>query len=77
MKEPMKIDVLIESRALPDGKGGLFLDGVLVRAFDSEAESDTAVIAAVRHMTIDGLIEQNGQAYKDGKPFELFDMSIK
>lgn len=71
------MDVCIESRALPDGKGGLFLNDELIQTFDTEAESDSAGLAAIRHMIVDGLAEQSGQAFKDDKPIDLFDMTIR
>lgn len=70
------MNVCIESRALPDGKGGLFLNDELIQDFDTEAESDSAAIHAVRMMIVDGIAEQAGQAFKDDKPIELFDMNI-
>jgi len=71
------MDVCIESRGLPDGRGGLYLNGELIRIFDTEAESDSAGLAAIRHMIVDGVAEQTGQAYKDDKPIDLFDMRVR
>jgi hypothetical protein len=67
----------IESRKLPDGRGGVFLDGELILVCDTEEQSDSAAIYAVRRMVIDGLVKSTGQAYKDDQPMELFDMSIR
>jgi hypothetical protein len=72
-----KVIFRIESRLLPDGKGGLFIDGELVQVFDTEAESDSAGLATIRHMVVAGIVEQSGQVYKDDKPIDLFDMRVK
>lgn len=77
MSEEIRVPVCIESRAMPDGKGGLFVDGELIQTFESEAESDSAAIAAVRHMVVAGIAEQAGQAFKDDKPIDLFDMRVR
>jgi hypothetical protein len=62
----------VESKALEDGRGGLFLNGELLDTFPSEAESDAAGIMLVRMLIVSGMGVQAGQAYKDEKPFDLF-----
>jgi hypothetical protein len=77
MSVPTGIDVCIESRLLPDGKGGIFANGELFMVCDSEAESDSIAILVTRQMVVAGAAIQNGQAFKDDKPMDLFDMSIR
>jgi hypothetical protein len=77
MKDLKGMDVRLESKALPDGRGGLFINGELIETFDTEAESDSAGLAYVRSLVVLGIAEQNGQAYKDDKPIDLFDMSVR
>lgn len=72
-----RISARIESRRLPDGKGGLFIDDELMETFESEASSDSAAILMVRMMVVAGVAEQAGQVYKDEKPIDLFDMRVR
>lgn len=71
------IPVSIESRRLEDGRGGIFINGELTQTFDTEAESDSVAIYTCRMMAIGGIAKQVGQAYKDEKPIDLFDMEIR
>ena len=71
------VPMRLESRRLEDGRGGVFVDGVLILTFPTEAESDSAVILACRRMVVDGIVRQVGQAFKDEKPMDLFDMEIR
>lgn len=77
MSEESKFKFCVESRRLPDGRGGLFINGELIQTCDTEEESDSLGIAAIRHAVVAGLISQEGQALKDDKPFDLFDMRIR
>jgi len=71
------MNACIESRKLPDGRGGVFIDGELIDTCDTEAESDSVAIAMVRLMVIAGVATQAGQAFKDEKPMDLFDMRVR
>lgn len=71
------IDGRIESKALPDGRGGLFVSGELVAAFATEADSDEAGIALARILINTGIAKQEGQAYRDGKPYDLANTSAQ
>lgn len=77
MNNEAKVTACIESRLLPDGRGGVFIDGELIKICETEAESDSVAILAARLMVVAGIGEPDGQAFKDEKPIELFDMRIK
>jgi hypothetical protein len=70
-------EISCESKLLEDGRGGLFINGELVETFDTEEQSDSAALLIVRRLIVDGHAEQSGQAYKDEKPIDLFDMRIR
>jgi hypothetical protein len=65
--------ITIESRALPNGKGGIFINGELVDELPSEAESDAAAKRMVRMMIVAGDAKQAGQAYENDQPIGLWD----
>lgn len=73
----MKINACIESRKLPDGRGGVFMDGELIDTCDTEADSDSLALMWVRVLVSTGVAEQDGQAFKDEQPIDLFDMRVK
>lgn len=73
MADSVVVTACIESKLLPSGKGGLFLDGVLVAEFPTENDSDEAAKMAVRQMIVAGAAKQAGKAYENGHPIGLWD----